>query len=228
MPDAHPLAKVFGAGLVLGGASLAVYLGRIRPWHLRWNATDEELREPMPADDQVERPQYDATWAVTIDAPPEAVWPWLVQMGQGRGGFYSYDWIENLMGMEIHSTDQLLPEFQSLAPGDLIPAGPGPGIYVKAVDPGRSLVLGNPPETESELHATWSTVLRPLPGDRTRFVSRNRFRFARWTPRTLALYALLDPGIFVMVRKWMLGIKGRAEALHARSLAAAARAESLH
>ncbi|MGI5860822.1 MAG: hypothetical protein ACOX6T_02065 [Myxococcales bacterium] len=217
MATRSALGRTLAVGSALTGAGLALYVARIRPWHMRWNATDEELRMAMPGDQDVDRPHYDATWAITIDAPSELVWPWLVQMGEGRGGFYSYDFIENLMGMRVRSADRLMPEHQELKPGDFIPAGRGPGIYVKRVDPGRALVLGSAPSLENELSATWSTVLIDLADGRTRMISRNRFRIHRCSPGKLLLYALLDPGIFVMVRKWMLGIKQRAEALHART-----------
>lgn len=211
------LAKALAAGSALTGAGLALYVTRVRPWHLRWNATDEELHMAMPGDEEVGRPHYDATWAITIDAPSDLVWPWLVQMGEGRGGFYSYDFVENLMGMRIRSVRRLMPEYQVLRPGDFIPAGSGPGLYVKRVDPGRALVLGNPPSLEHELSATWATVLIDLADGRTRLISRNRFRIHRWTPGKVLQFAVLDPGIFVMARKWMLGIKQRAEALHAHT-----------
>jgi hypothetical protein len=101
-------------GLAAFGAGATwAYLAAVRPWHLSWGATAEEARRPMPGDDEVPRAALDATRAVTIAAPPEAVWPWLVQMGQGRGGFYTYAWLENLGGMDIHNADRIVPSGNS-------------------------------------------------------------------------------------------------------------------
>ena len=94
-----------------------------RRWYNRWGATDEELTRPMPGDDLVKAPKLGYTRAITIEAPPEQVWPWLAQIGQGRGGFYSFDGLENLIGCDIHSTDQILPDHQHLAAGDVVRSG---------------------------------------------------------------------------------------------------------
>jgi hypothetical protein len=87
-------------------AGIAYWFG-LRPWHIRWGATDDELARPLPGDEIVPRPRKWSTRAITIDAPAEVVWPWLVQIGQGRGGLYSYDWLENLAGCDIHSADRV-------------------------------------------------------------------------------------------------------------------------
>jgi hypothetical protein len=126
-----------------------------------------------------------------------------VQLGQGRGGWYSYDWLENLMGLDIHTTDRILPEFQHLAPGDVIPTG-AIDIPVIAVEAPRLLLLGG---------ATFSTiafVLERLDEQRTRLLFRNRAAL-NWTPSGIFWRVVLDPGIFVMSRKMLLVLKQRAE-----------------
>jgi hypothetical protein len=105
--------------IVLGGAALKVialasYLLFIRPWHLRWGANDEELRRSMPGDDEIQQPLYTTTRAVTINAQPAEIWPWLVQMGYQRGGLYSYDWLDRLFGiLDRPSADRIIPEFET-------------------------------------------------------------------------------------------------------------------
>jgi hypothetical protein len=119
-----------------------IYLFVIRPWHRSWGASAEDVRRPMPADGPITDPNYDTTRAVTIGAPPEAVWPWLVQMGYRRGGLYSYDWLDRLQKiLDRPSATTILPEFQELKPGDEIPIGGAPGWPVVSVEPNKSLVF---------------------------------------------------------------------------------------
>src|SRR5438477_12995456 len=135
--------KKIALGLaILGGASLGAYLRVIRPWHLRWGASDEELQRPLPGDDEIQQPLYATTRAVTIKAQPADIWPWLVQMGYQRGGLYSYDWLDRLFGiLDRPSATRILPEFQHLAVGDAIPLGWGPSWPVAAIEPDHALVL---------------------------------------------------------------------------------------
>ena len=111
------------AGVVaaLAGA-VGIYVVFYRPRQLRWGATDQEVARAMPGDEIVARPVFNATRAVTVNARPEEIWPWLVQIGFGRAGWYSYDILDNL---GRHSSEEILAEYQHLAPGDLIPLGPG-------------------------------------------------------------------------------------------------------
>jgi hypothetical protein len=197
--------------------ALAAYARWLRPWHLRWGATDEELAGALPGDRFVPQPQVESTHAVTIDAPPEAVWPWLVQIGQQRAGFYSYAWAENLLGARMRNADRIVPEWQSIAPGDRVWLHPRVSLEVLSVDPGRSIVLAD----------SWAFVLRPLPDARTRFIVRGRgmFRFPDLKlPALNLLYwrGVYEPVHFVMERGMMLGLKRRAEAAHAHSRAARA------
>jgi hypothetical protein len=132
--------------VVLGGAQVVAAtvtapVGRSR--YNRWGATDAEVAGPMPGDELVAAPLLGYTRAITIWAPATRVWPWLVQIGQGRGGLYSYDGLENLFRCDIHSAQEILPQFQTLSPGDLIRLGPPgyPCFRVHQVDPPRTLVL---------------------------------------------------------------------------------------
>jgi uncharacterized protein YndB with AHSA1/START domain len=198
---------VFGSLGAAAGYALAV-----RPRHLRWGATDAEVRRAMPLDEDVPHPTYVTNRAVTIAAPPEQVWPWLAQMGEWpRGGYYSYVWIERLMGMQVANADAVLPALQRVEEGDVLDRMGY--MTVKAVEPGRYLVLG-PPDAAADVDSTWALALYPRVDGTTRLVSRVRARLPRG-PRGLLWWALLDPGQFVMERKMLLGIKRRAEALAA-------------
>jgi len=108
---------------------------------LHWGATVEEASTPLPGDDLVPEPAYVTTRTITVQAPAEAVWPWLVQLGQGRGGFYTYDRLEQMVGAGIRSADHIVPELQQLAIGDTVPLSPVGGPKVALLDPGRALVL---------------------------------------------------------------------------------------
>jgi hypothetical protein len=209
------MLKKIGIGLAALVATVpGIYLLFIRPWHQRWGATDEEIQRPMPGDDEVKNPMMSATHAVTVNARPEAIWPWLVQLGQGRGGFYSYDWIENRMGLGISNADRIIPEFQNLKVGDEIPLGPGIGIPVKAIEPNRFLLLvGHDPNIAD---ASWVFGLYSLDETHTRLVERFRSRWSL-TPGGIFRLILIDPGAFVMERKMLLGIKQRAERVTAQT-----------
>src|ERR1051325_3730952 len=132
--------------LILLSALLAMALAYwflVRPWHLRWGATDDELHQLLPGDALAPLdPQLNATHAITINAPAADVWPWLVQMGQHQGGFYSYTWLENLVGCHMRNANWIKPEWQSLKVGDSVWLHPkAPPLKVLALDPGCSIVL---------------------------------------------------------------------------------------
>ena len=178
-----------------------------------WGSTEAERYRAMRGDMEIPHPTYEATLAVTIDAPPSAIWPWLVQMGYRRGGLYSYDWLDRLFGfLDAPSADRLLPEFQHLEAGEEIPIGRGDGFPVILVEPDEALVLGGAPES---FRWTWEFALYRLER-RTRLVSRNRAVVAAG-PRSRLLMWLLEPAAFVMTRKMLLGIKRRAERLASMS-----------
>jgi len=179
----------------------------VRRWYLTWGATDVEAARTMPGDELLPRPDTLSTRAVTIDAPPSAIWPWLVQLGTGRGGAYTYDWIENLFGLGMHSADRILPQFQQLAVGDVLPVGPGgPGMRVAVCDAEGTLAFRS-----EDGRWVWIFGLYPTAAG-TRLVSRNRIS----TPNASRLAGavsriVMEPGSLVMERKMLLGIKKRAE-----------------
>ena len=204
-----------GAALAAAGAgALATYVLRVRPWHLRWGATDEEVSERLPGDELVEHPNAEATHAITIDAPVAEVWPWLVQIGRDRGGFYSYAWLENMAGCQLKNADRILPEFQRLSVGDTVRLHPqAPPLPVLICEPPRTLVLGN----NMDYPGTWAFYLKEVDQKTTRLVIRGR---GDWKPGLLnwvCAHVLFEPAHFIMERKMMLGIKSRAETKQARS-----------
>lgn len=126
------LTAIFIGMVTAGATALLSYIFVVRPWHLKWGATAREAKRDMSGDEIVEDPIHVTTRAVNIRARPEDVWPWLVQMGYGRGGMYSYDWIDQVMGiLDKESTWQILPEHQHLKVGDVIPMGSGPELAGK-------------------------------------------------------------------------------------------------
>jgi hypothetical protein len=184
---------------------LLVYVFIIRPWQLRWGATDEEVARTMPGDEFVENPTFNATRAVTISAPPELIWPWLIQIGYKRAGWYSYDWIDNL---GKPSADRIIPELQNLKEGDLIPMGPieNFGFNVHTIVPNHYMLWGE--------HGgmSWLWHLNQIEENKTRLITRVRLKY-EWTHPIILGYLFLDVGDIVMMRKCMLGIKQRAESL---------------
>jgi hypothetical protein len=207
------MPKIAAVSLALAAGWAAVYRLALREWCLTWGATVAEAAEPLPGDDLLPLADIVATRAITIDAPPSAVWPWLAQMGSGRGGAYTYDWIENLFGLGMHSADEILPEHQDVKVGDAFRLGPGrPFMRFEVVDPDRALVVRFEDGTW-----VWSFVLRPVDGG-TRLLSRNRIAAPGASlPARLATTYLMEPGSLVMERKMLLGIRQRAERLARRS-----------
>ena len=198
--------KRLGAGLVIAGAAVACYFRFARQWHLHWGATPQEVSGEVAGDDLMPCPDIVATRVVEIDAPPSAVWPWLVQMGPGRAGAYTYDWIERRLGIDIHNSDRIVPEFQHLKVGDEIPM-PGYAMRVEQLDAERAMVI------RSSNHAwVWSFELRPANGH-TRLISRNRFDTSALPAKDKLAYPVIEPGSWVMERKMLLTIKRRAERL---------------
>ncbi|MGE3820372.1 MAG: hypothetical protein AB7I30_13240 [Isosphaeraceae bacterium] len=212
----------WGLGIVLVLAVLiALYVYVIRPWHMSWGATAEEVARPLPDDGMVPHPKARATHGVTLPAPAAEVWPWLAQIGQGRGGFYSYDWLENLFGCDIHNVDRIVPEFQDLKKGDGIKLHPkAPALSVVTLDPPHALVIcggkdlqPDQPDDPSflQLHRlrayTWAFVLEDQPDGTSRFLARVH---ADWAPGLVNFFRyrlFLEPAHSIMQRKMNLGLR---------------------
>lgn len=194
-------------GLVTISLGLVYWL-LLRPWHLRWGATEEESRGPLPGDDTVPHPRGAATHAITINAPANAVWSWLVQIGQNKGGFYSYSWLENLVGCHLRNADRILPEFQNLQVGDKVWLHPkAPPLPVLICEPIHALVLGS----NTKEPGLWGFFLEAIDAHHARLIVRWR---GDWKPgllRWLVHYCVFEPAHFIMEQKMMRGIKVRAE-----------------
>ncbi|PVU82678.1 hypothetical protein DDP54_06260 [Cellulomonas sp. WB94] len=166
----------------------------------------------LPGDELILHPGLSATRAITIRADAGAVWPWVAQLGQGRGGFYSYDALENLVGCKIHSADDIVPEWQSIAVGDEVRLHPDGGLRVALVDPGRALVLrGGVPmgATPPPYDFTWTFVVQDAPRGSVRLLVRERYGYVKdWAPLLVEPVSLIS---FLMSRRMLLGIKERAE-----------------
>jgi hypothetical protein len=192
--------------------SVAAYLLLARGRLLRWGATDEEFDESLPGDELVANADLTSTRAITIRASADQVWPWIAQLGQGRGGFYSYDFLENLVGCDIHSADRIVPEWQDVAVGDKVRFAPEVGLDVVLLERGRSLVLrGGVPvgNTAPPYDFTWAFALRDKPDETTRLLVRERYAYTRpWAP---LLVEPTEAVSFVMSQKMLRGIKHRAE-----------------
>ncbi|AQZ70487.1 hypothetical protein BKM31_18700 [[Actinomadura] parvosata subsp. kistnae] len=190
-----------GTGLGIAAAVLLLYGLIFQPWACRWGATDEEAIAAMPGDELV--PDADVTTrAVSIDAPPGRVWPWLVQIGWGRAGWYSYDWLDN---DGRPSADRIIPELQHLRVGDIVPILPGREPSVCHLEPETSLVVG-----DTQMGLTGCYLLKPVGDNGARLISRWRQRKSH---NVLALaWSLFGvPGQFLLERKMLKNIKARAE-----------------
>ena len=198
------LGAVLGSVVVVGGVVImtAAYFGLVRRWLLRWGATAGEVARPMPGDGILGAGASSTTRAVTIGVPAHHVWPWLAQLGYGRAGWYSYDWLDN-DGQP--SAGRIHLEWQQLRPDDRILMMPGSGFDVAEIEDGHYFTARAPDQTVS-----WCLAVEPVDERSCRLISRWR---ARWhvTPASAAWIALSEPGSFIMERRMLLGIKARAE-----------------
>ena len=208
---------------LLGGLILLIglYFLLFWPWLSRWGATDEEVRESLPGDELIAAPIFVTTKAVTIQAPPDKVWPWIMQLGVDRGGMYSYLWVENwLMRLNVQNSDEIRPEWQTLQAGDFIrftpkefALNPGPGLYVSQLVPNQALtgcfgLENSPPDCGHA--ATWQFILKPQGENSTRLILRSRT--AGTDATTAVAAAKLSQGfVFYMERKMLITLKERAE-----------------
>jgi len=204
------IVRAIGILVFSGAVALAVYSVFIQPWMMRWGATDAEIKMPLPGDDLVPNPTAQSTRAITIKAPDTEVWKWLVQIGQNRAGFYSYTFLENMVGADIHNVDRIIPEFQDLKVGDFVRSAPPnymggrfgdkAGWYIPILEPNRALVLKG-----------WGAfVLYPIDEKRTRLIIRTPSDWRGWA--RVPDYLFMQPIHFIMERRMMLGIKQQAEA----------------
>ena len=200
-------------------ASGVVYFAFVRPKVRGWGLDPHEAELPLPGDELIADPSHIETRGITVHAPVSKVWPWLVQMGFGRAGWYSYEMLDN----KVHAED-VLPEFQTLAVGDIMPTHPGGGFLVKVVERERALVLytdtdllrsqAERAEKESypDIKASWAFYLQPEDGG-TRLIERFRAKTPGSGPATAVLGEIMGTGIVLMTRKQMLSIKERVERL---------------
>ena len=208
----------------------AAFLPFVRSWYRRWGATQAEIRRALPGDELVLHPKGEYTHAITIRASAAEVWPWLVQLGQSRGGYYSYELLENLVGCGIRNADQIIPEFQNLEVGDRISMHPKAGYpyVVAAIEPGRALVLQIRVDTQTKkafdlsdtmpdeyLNQSWTFFLEEPDQGKTRLISRSRNYWNQSLANTL-VFGILGPISLVMDRKMLLGVKQRVESTTGR------------
>jgi hypothetical protein len=209
----HRIARLSGDVLACALVAWCAIVILARPLHMRWGVTDAELAAVLPGDElQSVEPRYSIHHAVTVNAPASSVWPWLVQLGYDRGGFYSLSWLENLLGLGIRNAEVINPEWQHLATGDSVFATPPGwlgidrrlGWRVALAEPGRVLVLEK-----------WGAfVLEPIDATTTRLIVRTRGAGAdRLTGLAMGWFGLLllEPAHFIMERSMLLGIRARAE-----------------
>ena len=206
--------SLFVAGALVGAALAPAYVGLILPWHRRWGATKAEVERSLPGDEIVPQPKMTSTRAITIEATPDQIWPWLAQLGQGRGGMYSYETLENLAGCDIHNADHILPECQNLQEGDEIRMGPEgyPFYTVAEMQPERALVLrGHDPQTKAPGPASWTFVLERQPDGSTRLISRQRSDYEPGPANFVMWRVFTEPVSFIMEQKMLRTLKQRVE-----------------
>jgi hypothetical protein len=189
------------------GVPLFLVTPFVRPWHLRWGASDAEVASVMPGDTLIPRAQFCATRAITIDAPPAAVWPWIVQIGYRRAGFYSYDLLDNLGRPSLAMID---PALAATEVGEWVamaePVNDTTAFRVHSLEATKWLVWRKP-------DSTWAWRLEAMEGGRTRVITRLRCRYDldRTGPALLSIF-LVEFGDFPMMRHLLIGLKRRAEA----------------
>ena len=200
MTKAHRIRRIALWATAFLVALITFFYAVYRPWALSWGATDQEVARPMVGDGVVTNPTFNATRAVTVNAPAERIWPWIVQMGYQRAGFYSWDMLDNA---GIPSAERILPQFQNLTVGDVVPLSEDAYAEVVDLEPGSGLLL----VFRSGETFTWAWGLYEIDAERTRLVSR-----LRWRATGIASRFMLDAFEIIMMRKCLLGIKRRAEA----------------
>lgn len=187
----------------------ATYFLVLRPKHMRWGTTKNEAEGYLPGDALLEESVTVATHAVSINAPPLDVWPWIAQLGQDRGGFYSYTMLENLVGCDMHNAEEIHPEWQEVRQGDVIRFHPKlPASPIEMLDTGNHMVIAS--DLQGPNAVTWAFVLHDIGDNKTRLIVRLRARSHKGVGRLRDLL-ITEPAHFVMERKMMLTIKRLAE-----------------
>lgn len=214
---------VFGSLTLAGVLMTFIYYRFVFPWINRWGATDSEVQETLPGDELVAKPTYTTTHVVTVEATPEQIYPWLIQLGVDRGGMYSYTSIESILGLHVTNAERIHPEWQHLKVGDLVRftpedyfLNPGPGLWVQQMEPPHVLVFAFGMETQmpEPVTVTWQFVLRPQDDGSTRLILRGQNDVGSGIAAALAK---LGAGPwFIMERQMLWGIKERAERMAAR------------
>lgn len=217
------LENVAGAFAIAGAL---VFSPLIRGWYNRWGATDAEVHRALPGDELVPHPRLTFTRAVTIRARPDEIWPWLMQLGQERGGLYSYELLENLARCDIHNADRIIPEFQNLKLGDRVRLGRRgyPLFKVRAIQPNRALVLAGAdskteqvteladPMPDTYANGNWIFFLDKVGEQTTRLITRQSLDYQPDNLVNRLMWRVFtEPIGFVMTRKMLLGIKQRVE-----------------
>lgn len=185
-----------------GGAAVGFGYRQVRP-------TAAERDAPLPGDELVDA-TVSATLAISIAAPPDRVWPWVAQIGQDRGGFYSYTWIENLLGCRITNADRVVPEWQVRSVGDRVPLHPDMALDVAWFDPPRALVLRSPDDERLPMRFSWGFLVDGRPDGTTRLLTRERYSVDH--PAAAVAVRALVAGSTIMGRRMLLGLRDRAEA----------------
>lgn len=208
------MKKFFGLLTMLGGIFLALYPLLLRRIHSIWGAELDEVARPLAGDNLVPKPTLSYTRAISIDAPAKEIFPWLLQIGQGRGGFYSYEWLENLFKNDIHNANAIIPEFQNLKVGDIIRLTPQPvpSYRVEGILPDEALVLRVNVDESDSTQGTWVFCLDENQFG-TRLIIRSRLAYEdNW--KNFVLWRLIvEPIHFIMEERMLRGIKQRAEGL---------------
>jgi hypothetical protein len=212
-PIGNSLKEAVQGSIEIGGAMVTPFF---RARRSRWGTVDEELTRTYPGDELVPDPKWTADHAITINATPEHVWPWIAQIGQGRGGFYSYQKLENLAGSEIVNTARILDEHQQVRPGDPIRLHvQSPPMTVAIVEEPTTLVLyGDPAGADGSavLSTSWAFLLLEQPDGTTRLLSRTRYHHADdRRSKLMGGPLLIEPVSFVMERKMLKVIKALVE-----------------
>lgn len=210
------------AAVVLGIWTL-IYFAGLRSWHQRWGTTKNEVASPMPGDDLLPNAAAEVTHALTIHAAPEDVWPWIMQIGQDRSGFYSYSWLENLIGCEMPKIEKIVPQWPARVEGETVWfATPknynGQAKMIAAlVEPQHAFVMVMPADWQQiqagghAQHVLWSFTLLPIGPRETRLIARLRSEPPQTLRERIAGLLFWEPAHFVMERKMLLTIKGLAE-----------------